>query len=157
MTAVVEKAKLDRINKINTKEHSYFQKPAPPSVTSLPHVLPNIYTEAIAAANLDFSSATMADLPNLLTDSSEGFCVDTSSLILPSDISELRDSLLPNFTDMLSLGLENYSLPVMDAPNCFVQLPTGEKVFDQLIYTGSVLNCKFAGPTKSAGSATWWS
>lgn len=125
MTAVVEKAKLDRINKINTKEHSYFQKPAPPPVTSLPHVLPNIYTEAIAAANLDFSAATMAELPNLLTDAGEGFCVDTS-LIMPSDLTELRDPMLPTFTDMLPLGLENYSL--MEAPNCFVQLPSGEKV-----------------------------
>jgi hypothetical protein len=127
LTAVVEKAKLDRINKINTKEHSYFQKPAPPPVTSLPHVLPNIYAEAIAAANLDFSAATMAELPNLMADTSEGFCVDTS-LIMPSDLTEMRDPMLPNFTDMLPLGLENYSLPVTDAPNCFFQLPSGEKV-----------------------------
>ncbi|XP_059487239.1 zinc finger and BTB domain-containing protein 49-like [Neocloeon triangulifer] len=127
LTAVVEKAKLDRINRITSKEHSYVQKPNPPAV-SLPHVLPNIYTEAIAAANLDFSTTNIAELPNLLADSGEGFCVDAANLIMPSDLAELRDPMLPNFTDMLPLGLENYSMPVLETPNYFVQLATGEKV-----------------------------
>ncbi|XP_065351989.1 zinc finger protein 34-like [Cloeon dipterum] len=125
LSEVVEKAKLDRIKKITSKEHSYFQKPNPPAF-SLPHVLPNIYTEAIAAANLDFSTSNMSELPNLLADNSEGFCVDASSLIMPGDLNE---PLLPNFNDMLPLGLENYSMPTLDSqPNYFVQLPSGEKV-----------------------------
>lgn len=157
--AAKEKAKIERINRITSKEHSYFLRPESP-VPSSPEVLPlssNIYLEAIAAANLDFTSATLGEsipIPDLGDPAVRSFTLHPGTK-LPSTIlgypedfpsssqgymphSTTHDKLsmdpmLSTYSDVLqipSLGLDTLSSQTsyIDVPNVFVQLPSGEKV-----------------------------
>ncbi|KAF4525056.1 hypothetical protein B566_EDAN001970 [Ephemera danica] len=147
MNIIKEKAMRERINKITLKEHSYVQQP-PKSPSPVPSTLEpissNIYMEAMIAANLDFSSTALAELPDLSDPIPRPLLVTcnleaaadyaNAGFILPDATEDKMDPLLSNYSDVLhvpaSLGLEPYSVgpTLVEVPGLFVQFPSGEKL-----------------------------
>jgi hypothetical protein len=156
--AAKEKAKIERITRITNKEHSYFLKPESPPPSS-PDILPlptNIYLEAIAAANLDFTTASLVEslpLPDLCDPNARSYCLQpgvrfvppisalefadfpssSQAYILPDhgDDKMSMDPMLSTYSEILQvppLGLDSLHSSLIDMPNVYLQLPNGDKV-----------------------------
>jgi hypothetical protein len=156
MNMLKERAKIDRINKITLKEHCYNQKPVrtpSPTPSTLEPLATNIYLEAMAAANLDFSATSLAEsihIPDLTDstsrafpeiklvacnlESAEDFASTGAGFLMQDNAEDKMDPLLSNYSDVLqvpaSLGLEPLPLgpTLVEVPGLFVQFPSGEKV-----------------------------